>query len=382
MSFNSILEKLAYQLQYTSQKPEVTWEARTPTDLCLYNTSVYEIPGEIEWTWIPVNARDVNADIIASKLILESLSYFRLVRFGDWVQEAEGSSSNAVRLLDFRYKWLSETLYSYLTRSLEEYQKYLDLVKALEEKAADPFLLGAIKNACDCISRRTYVEFGIDSQFITGPLSIIRAREYPRELIDRQLKALEVRFRSWYNSPEVRWSQEFDTQTDFLDTLYRIGPEAIAVQLSKEDLPHFHRLTINSITNDSNGVRLALNTRWNSLAHAAKECSAAGLYTELTLLAWKLHRLRNFYSLTAILQGIRLSGLRLAALDYLIDSGGNYMQYRKKMCSSPALHFLFPFSRTKNTTDVEKVVSAARGYTVRDQNNILSLLSTCLGFRP
>lgn len=130
------------------------------------------------------------------------------------------------------------------------------------------------------------MEFGIDSQFITGPLSIIRAREYPRELIDYQLKALEVRFRSWYNSPEVRWSQEFDTQTDFLDTLYRIGPEAIAVQLSKEDLPLFHRLTIDSITNDSNGVRLALNTRWNSLAHAAKECSAAGLYTELTLLAW------------------------------------------------------------------------------------------------
>ena len=142
MPFNSILEKLAYQLQYTSQKPEVTWEARTPTDFCLYSsrpaklarkdTSVYEIPREIVWTWIPVNARDVNADIIASKLILESLSYFRLVRFGDWVQEAEGSSSNAVRLLDVRYKWLSKTLYSYLTRSLEEYQKYLDLVKVFE----------------------------------------------------------------------------------------------------------------------------------------------------------------------------------------------------------------------------------------------------------
>ncbi|RAQ63021.1 hypothetical protein COH20_012763, partial [Aspergillus flavus] len=296
MSFNSIPEKPVYQLQYTSQKPEVTWEARSPIEFYLYSskpaklarkdTSVYEIPGEIRWTWTPANARDVNTDIIASKLILESLSYFRLVRFDDWVQEAEGSSSNSVRLLDVRYKWLSETLYSYLTRSLEEYQKYLDLVNTLEEKAADPFLLGAIKNACDCISRRTYVEFGIDSRFITDPLSVIRAREYSREHIDCQLKALEVRFRSWYNSPDVRWSQEFDTQTDFLDTLYRIGPKVIAVQLSEEDLTLFHRLTIDSITKDSNGVRLALNTRWNSLAHAAKECSAAGLCTELTVLAW------------------------------------------------------------------------------------------------
>ncbi|KAL3468748.1 hypothetical protein BJX99DRAFT_105213 [Aspergillus californicus] len=299
------------------------------------------------WNWVPRDAQDSKAEKIALHLISESEGYFHCVEFKDWVQEAT-DFSGAVRFLESKYDGLSAMLYYYLRRHAEEYWKYLDVKKVLE-KEADPFLFQAVEHACNCFMRRKWVEYSINFQFITDPLKRVLSRSSPIQ--DMKLDALAVRFRRWYsNSPERVWLQEFDTRTDFLDQLYHMKPEALAIQLSEADLCLFQGLTVDNLMKGSSDVLSALNTRWNNLSCESEECSTAGFDSKLIELIKELYRLSNFYSLTAILLGIHSRGRRLSALEefnYLIDLNGNYLLYRQCVPPGPALHFLLPFIRIR-----------------------------------
>ncbi|KAF4222373.1 hypothetical protein CNMCM5878_005655 [Aspergillus fumigatiaffinis] len=329
----------------------------------------------LAWTWRPYSAQTLDAERIASELTFESQEYFRLVRFEDWVRETiRISPSSAVGSLEAKYNRLSSNLYYYLRRHPEECEKYLD-VKRILEKESDPFLFQAIGNASDCVSERKYSDIRIDARFITEPIKKILDHDKPIQLILHQLEALAVRFQNWYGSPEVDWLQDFDTQTDFLDNLYCIKPRNLAVQLSKADASIFWELDVHAITEGSGSVLSTLNTRWNSLCCAVKECSSAGdgFDKKLVELVKVLCRLCNFFSLTAVLQGIRSSGRHIPALqefDYLIDSEKNYLLYRQNMSADPALHFLFPFIRIGKPEIASRILSAARNFTVRDEQRI------------
>jgi hypothetical protein len=96
-----------------------------------------------------------------------------------------------------------------------------------------------------------------------------------------KLDALAVRFTRWYSSPERVWLQEFDARTDFLDQLYRMKPEALAIQLSNADLCLFQGLTVDSLIKGSGDVLLTLNTRWNNLSCESEECSTIGFNSKL-----------------------------------------------------------------------------------------------------
>jgi hypothetical protein len=127
--------------------------------------------------------------------------------------------------------------------------------------------------------RREWVEYSINFQFITDPLKRVLSRNSPIQ--DMKLDALAVRFRRWYNSPERVWLQEFDTRTDFLDQLYHMKPEALAIELSNADLCLFQGLTVDSLMKGSGDVLSALNTRWNNLSCESEECSTAGFNSKL-----------------------------------------------------------------------------------------------------
>ncbi|KAL4810574.1 hypothetical protein BDV18DRAFT_58 [Aspergillus unguis] len=125
----------------------------------------------------------------------------------------------------------------------------------------------------------------------------------------------------------------------------------------------------------SGHVLSTLNTRWNSLCCSVEECSTDGDSFDFQLVQLaRLYHLRNFYSLTAILQSIRSGKRSLAALqtfDYLIDPGGSYLQYRLNFYHGPSLHFLFLFLQTRFELDAvaasSKVVSAAKRYSARGE---------------
>lgn len=59
-----------------------------------------------------------------------------------------------------------------------------------------------------------------------------------------------------------------------------------------------------------------------------------------------LHAARNYYSLTAVLQGLIAAGVQTpSSLRHLIDSSGNYEGYHKTQEVNPGLAFLFPHVR-------------------------------------
>lgn len=132
-------EKPSCQLpHYFLRWPEVTRTLQSVARFRLCNTELVSAAGvdlpetsrvlTRPWTWRPRYARNSNTEEIAWQLIPESEEYFGLVCFEDWVQEATGSSSSAVRSLESKYKGLSYFLYSYLRRHPEEYGKYMDLI--------------------------------------------------------------------------------------------------------------------------------------------------------------------------------------------------------------------------------------------------------------
>jgi hypothetical protein len=127
--------------------------------------------------------------------------------------------------------------------------------------------------------RREWVKYSVDFQFITDPLKKVLSRNSPIQ--DMKLDALAVRFTRWYSSPERVWLQEFDARTDFLDQLYRMKPEALAIQLSNADLCLFQGLTVDSLIKGSGDVLSTLNTRWNNLSCESEECSTAGFNSKL-----------------------------------------------------------------------------------------------------
>lgn len=62
----------------------------------------------------------------------------------------------------------------------------------------------------------------------------------------------------------------------------------------------------------------------------------------------ELYRVRNYFSLTAIIQGIKASGLQTKALrvfGYLVDSKNNYEMYQWRARTRPGMDFLFPALR-------------------------------------
>ncbi|PYH75185.1 uncharacterized protein BO88DRAFT_400772 [Aspergillus vadensis CBS 113365] len=345
-------------------------------------TNVPKIPealDSIRWKWQPRSSWDSDANTIAQQLIDESERYFPLVQFEDWVQEARDRSSPIVKALESKYDGLSVILYYYLRRHLNEFEKYLGLTNTLEKFTADPFLSGAVYHACECVCNRRYTEYNIDARFITDPIKAVLSKDNPIALIHCQLEALAVRFRNFYRSPEVVCSQDFNTQTAFLDKLYHTELEeleALAAELTAAALSLFQELTVEMVKKGSGDPLTALNRWWNSICRAAEECSATepALYLKLDQLALKFYRLRDFYSFTGLLQGIRLSGRRpevLRTLGHLIDSGENYRLYRQNIDSDATLHFLLPFVKlqSQESTATLQIVSAAQKYALRNTSN-------------
>ncbi|KAL2840812.1 hypothetical protein BJY01DRAFT_236632 [Aspergillus pseudoustus] len=362
-------------------------------------TNILEIPealDSIDWNWQPRSSWDSDANTIALQLIDESEKYFHLVQFKDWVQEARDCSSPIVKALESKYDGLGVILFSYLRRHLDEFGKYLGLTNALEKSTADPFLSGAVNHACECVRYRRYTKYSIDTRLITEPIKAVLSKNNPIALIHCQLEALAVRFRNLYGSPEVVWSRDFDTQTDFLDKLYHTEPEepeeleALAGELTAVALSLFQELTAKMIKNGRGDPLTALNRWWNNLCRAAEECSTTNmaLCLKLDQLVLELYHSRDFYSFTAILQGIRLSGRHpevLQIFGHLIDPGENYRLYRQNIDSGAALHFLLPFVklRSPKSTASSQIVSAANKYAQRNTFNktsqrlLLFLSSLC-----
>ncbi|KAJ5704420.1 hypothetical protein N7536_000109 [Penicillium majusculum] len=99
------------------------------------------------------------------------------------------------------------------------------------------------------------------------------------------------------------------------------------------------------------------------------------------------YRVGNYYSLTAIIQGIKASRLHTKALGdfgYLIDSENNYERYRRRAKTRPGMDFFFPALNAAvrgNFTFASEVIDRFARYNLEDyqRHSFVCFVTACFG---
>lgn len=201
-------------------------------------------------------------------------------------------------------------------------------------------------------------------KFITRPLQEVLERADSAEMLLQDLQVLGIRLHDSLRPLEADWSTPLNNRNGFLEQLRWNDVPALASLISRKDMALFRDYVPIAFTKDGAQARSILSSRWNQLMVEVKECMAAGIGLEskidgLAQVCWNrlnfninsdrpfqaLHTTCNYYSLTAVVQGIQASGLQTECsrkYGKLIDPTGGYQAYRSGMGGSHALHFLLP----------------------------------------
>ncbi|KAJ5568925.1 hypothetical protein N7450_011411 [Penicillium hetheringtonii] len=142
--------------------------------------------------------------------------------------------------------------------------------------------------------------------------------------------------------PETDWSVALDVSTQFLDQLRWYDVPALAEAISREDMAMFQEYVRLVFTTEGDQARAILCARWNQLKVTIWECIAAEIGLESTIdgLAHALHELRNYYSLSAVVEGIQANDLKTRSshkYTRLVDPANDHEIYRSGVENQPAL---------------------------------------------
>ncbi|KAH8695680.1 hypothetical protein BGW36DRAFT_383110 [Talaromyces proteolyticus] len=297
------------------------------------------------------------------------MDLFRKVPFEDWVQKALGLSPWSVMHLEYCYRFICYQLHSFIHyrcgEGIEGFKQ-----NALILSWTNPFTSSIVRNACTRIFP-SHIEFDFTS--ITAPLQDVLSSQDNISAILQRLDALEVRF---HRPSSFRWSWGFNTATPLMCRLCEEKVENVAASMTHYDLKQFHRITQSGIYQGDTHLS-SLGRRWNTLSQAVEECAAVEEYQEkLVELVVIFKFLRNFYSMSAVLQGLSAAGFqsrRLRKTVYAIDYTGNYEEYRRRINTKPALHFLLPLVKAVRMGD-ENALAAIftfKKYKMRYHNPVL-----------
>ncbi|KAJ5507044.1 hypothetical protein N7527_009187 [Penicillium freii] len=316
------------------------------------------------------------SDAIAAKLAEQSSHIFSRIPFTEFVRWAYGLPSRAIERFLWEYDFLEVKIYSTFIRNLQHLELLGELKQSLKEIDADPFVYAAIEKALQrvVLQRKPHVPLVDDKletvepelderlQWIIKPLQrLLQTPDTARNIL-QQLDILENRFYKLYRSPEASWGP-FNTDTSFFGQVQWIDVSEFANALSRKDQYFFSHYIVDALYAKDGHARRILNTRWNDLSIAVEECMVAkvdvswkidhlaqvvltpfpiDIYIDRKL--QELYRVGNYYSLTAIIQGIKASRLNTNALGdfgYLIDSENNYERYRRRAKTRPGMDFFF-----------------------------------------
>ncbi|OQD77375.1 hypothetical protein PENANT_c108G02718 [Penicillium antarcticum] len=319
------------------------------------------------WDWRLSQSLLEGPEATAAKLAKQSIRRFSQIPFEELVRRAYGHPSQGIDDLHREYEFLKVQVYSTFTRNLEHLEFLNQLKGCLNEIDADPFVCTAIERAWQGVvsQRKPHVPFVEEKsenmnpelderlQWIIDPLQRLLQSSDTAQNVLRQLKILKIRFSKLYRSPEgspeASWGV-FSTDTHFFELIQWTDVSGLAMALSRKDQDVFSHCLVNVFYAKDDHARRALNTRWNRLSIAVEECMVAevDMSRKLDHLTQELYRVSNYYSLTAIIQGIKASGFPTKALrnfGHLINSEHNYQRYQqlmKHMSTRPGIHFLVP----------------------------------------
>ncbi|OQE71180.1 hypothetical protein PENNAL_c0109G00426 [Penicillium nalgiovense] len=339
------------------------------------------------WDWSMSQSLAERSDAIAAKLAEQSSHKFSHIPFTEFVRRAYGLPSPAIEDSLRAYDFIESKIYSTFTRNLQHLGLLVELKQSLKEIDADPFLYAAIKKALQrvVLQRKPHVplvdenlengkpELDERLQWIIEPLQrLLQTPDTARNILS-QLEILEKRFYKLYRSSEASWGP-FNTDTSFFGQVQWIDVSEFANALSRKDKVFFSQYIEDALFAKDDHARRVLNTRWNDLSVAVEECMVADVDVsgKIDHLAKELYCVRNYYSLTAIIQGIKASGLHTEALGdfgYLIDSENNYERYRRRVNTGPGMEFFYPALSAAvrgNFTFADEVIDRFARYNVED----------------
>ncbi|KAJ5215286.1 uncharacterized protein N7498_001693 [Penicillium cinerascens] len=312
--------------------------------------------------------------------------------FKEFVREASGIQSDSIEAFYGKYERLSIKLYYDVLKAPKHRDVLLELKTILERIESDPFIITTIEHTWQTLlvkqQKRRVIpsDAGIEGltkklnkildRVIINPLQQLLGKPSPVPQILKDLEVLTYRFHDYYcMASQVDWDSPFDTNIYFLEQIrWGLSIPALAEAITKQDQTLFSlyitvAFTKNQDTSKLEQARSSLNRRWSSFSNDIKYCLAARIdvVSQVDQLAQAFYLRRNYYSLTAIINGVKESGLETDALrefGKLID----FAYYRQNINTKTqdALHFLSPaifdFSKGK-IGSAQNVISASASYT-------------------
>ncbi|KAJ5974763.1 hypothetical protein N7481_008470 [Penicillium waksmanii] len=302
---------------------------------------------------------------VACDLSQRSLEKLQQIPYGNFVQKALDLPSDQIKTSLWTYEVLDAKLYFDLIKSPQHLNQLHDLKQSLAKLKSDPLIYATIEYTWQEASRVVLqcpayeglngtgvggLAFRLEAtldKFITRPLQEVLERADSAERLLQDFQVLGIRLHDSLRPLEADWSTPLNNRNDFLEQLRWNDVPALASLISRKDMALFRDYVPIAFTKDGAQARSILSSRWNQLMVEVKECMAAGIGLESKIdgLAQALHTTCNYYSLTAVVQGIQASGLQTECsrkYGKLIDPTGGYQAYRSGMGGSHALHFLLP----------------------------------------
>ncbi|KAJ5150364.1 hypothetical protein N7492_010715 [Penicillium capsulatum] len=318
------------------------------------------------WNVGPVQLLQEEPATIARKLSDESLGKFSSIPYEEFIRKAFGFTSDYIDSFLWKYEYLEWSLSRNACRASIDY--WIQVKEALTVIGADPFLHATVQHIRQKEAVRAYLRSekeivgmehlipNLSAQLkealdqVIEPLERLLSKPDAAQNVLEELQVVRFRFHDFYSPLNVDWNLSLDISNELLDEVRWMNIPSLAGAIARKDEALFSQYIQFAFTRDEHSKQAChvLNTRWNRLSSAVKEIMAAkiGLSSRIDCLADCLNGIRNYYSLTAIIQGIKASHVETEALHKfgkLLDTSDNYQQYRNRMREdSYALHFLLP----------------------------------------
>ncbi|KAF3482301.1 uncharacterized protein GIQ15_05060 [Arthroderma uncinatum] len=319
------------------------------------------------WRWHPNYSYNAEPRTIASYIDAESSQQFKAVPFEDWIRYALGYPTASIQWFFSQHKQLHDIVSAHLDLFPGEFDTYVEVERYLRE--GSPFAQYVL---LQCLSVRGLLNSEVpdqSNQWVVGSIirpiqELFKAHLTGLPSMLKKLSVLSLSFERKYRAAaEIDWSSPFEANPAYLNDFFAFREvEPLARKLTHIDTREFSFLSPQDFVEDTTTLR-SLSSRWHLLCSSTEECCLA--LPEMAIFFKSciaiLHRLKNYYSATAILYGLQKAIMNLFDLFLepsneleqslkqssthcfeLMDSAGNYSLYRDAMQKRPGIPFLLP----------------------------------------
>ncbi|PYH44925.1 uncharacterized protein BP01DRAFT_423822 [Aspergillus saccharolyticus JOP 1030-1] len=325
-----------------------------------------EDPTLESWSWFPAQGkRSMTAIGIADDMDNESHVHFTRVPFEALVRYSLGYSAPLVDWFLQQHTALYIHLLHHLRAFPEEVSLYIQVEQHLRTRS--PFAHRAVVMCLRSLRKAGQLPASPPTpafDFIAGPIQQLFNETAPSlKSVLKVLCVSAMRFKQTYvHTRQMDWSRPFQLNLAFLEDLTAsTSPLDFASTMSHIDEGYLTGLTHKSFSEPGPVVKRVF-TEWELLSIAVWECCTAlpDLVGYIQECVQALLAVRNYHSLTAIIDGLRKYSITTCSsypashevpymlppeFEVLLDPSDNFLGYREAFNNSPGVPFLVPHIR-------------------------------------